>query len=190
MNDPSTGLYKSNFDALIFGPDRLISAYNSYDLDYGTEEYGDTITAVNNRFVVSEFNIGSSYSVDDFSNALEVSDLTPNPGDVVDVTAKATNDGFSTGRDVSLKLFGSGAIGEIGSFIEEPVTAEDGTVTVTGYLFRRAEGNMCMDGDSGVIKIDYYPGVRASMETQYRVDQWLADIRYEDAMYAYKGARK
>ncbi len=82
------------------------------------------------------------------------------------------------------------AIGEIGSFIEEPVTAEDGTVTVTGYLFRRVEGNMCMDGDSGVIKIDYYPGVRASMETQYRVDQWLADIRYEDAVYAYKGARK
>lgn len=82
------------------------------------------------------------------------------------------------------------AIGEIGSFIDEPVTADDGSTTVTGYLFRRAEGNMCMDGDSGVIKIDYYPGVRASMETQYRIDQWLSDIRYEDAMYAYKGALK
>ncbi len=138
MNDPSTGLYKSNFDALIFGPDRLISAYNSYDLDYGTEEYGDTITAVNNRFVVSEFNIGSSYSVDDFSNALEVSDLTPNPGDVVDVTAKATNDGFSTGRDVSLKLFGSGAIGEIGS-VDYPIWCAEDEKTAS-FKFTVPEG--------------------------------------------------
>lgn len=80
------------------------------------------------------------------------------------------------------------AIGEIGSFIEEPVTADDGSVTVTGYLFRRAEGNMCMDGDSGVIKIDYYPGVREAVLDEYRLEQWISDIRFEDAMYAYKGA--
>lgn len=82
------------------------------------------------------------------------------------------------------------AIGEIGSFIDEPVTEEDGTVTVTGYLFRRAQGNMCMDGETGVIKIDYYPGIRESVTEEFRAERWLSDIRFEDAVYAYKGALK
>ena len=94
-------------------------------------------------------------------------------------------------------------IGEIGSYIVKPEaaedaateTAEEGTTeteekqtTVTVYLFRRAEGTMCYDGDHGIIKMDYYDGVRDSVEEQYRIDQWLSDLKVEDAVYAYKGA--
>ena len=80
------------------------------------------------------------------------------------------------------------AVGEIGNYVEEPTVADDGTAKVTAYLFRRAEGNMCYDGDHGVIKIDYYPSLRASVEQQYRMDRWLSDLKIEDAIYAYKGA--
>lgn len=119
--------------------------------------------------------------------------------DNIDTYRDALEGPYPIGENDHAQLFSSQAaydaaaalaIGEIGSFIEEPVTAEDGSVTVTGYLFRRAEGNMCMDGDSGVIKIDYYPGVREAMLDEYRLQQWISDIRFEDAMYAYKGARK
>ncbi|MBQ6234492.1 MAG: SurA N-terminal domain-containing protein [Clostridia bacterium] len=79
-------------------------------------------------------------------------------------------------------------VGEIGSFVGQTVTDDDGNTTVTGYLVRRAEGNMCYDGDHGVIKLDYFPGIRESAEEQYRLDQLLADIKYEDIVYAYKGA--
>ena len=79
-------------------------------------------------------------------------------------------------------------VGKVGSFIDEPVTADDGTTTVTAYLFRRAEGNMCYDGDHGVIKIDYFPNVRESAVEQYRLDQWLSDLKIEDIVYTYKGA--
>jgi len=79
-------------------------------------------------------------------------------------------------------------IGQIGTYVEEPKTAEDGTTTVTAYLFRRAKGDMCMDGETGVIKIDYYPDIRESVIDEYRSEQWLSDVRYEDAIYAYKGA--
>ena len=78
-------------------------------------------------------------------------------------------------------------VGEIGSYIEEK-TAEDGTKTVTAYLFRRANGDMCLDGESGIIKMDYYPGVREAVINEYRAEQWFSDIRYEDAIYGYKGA--
>ncbi len=78
-------------------------------------------------------------------------------------------------------------VGEIGSFIADPVTADDGTQTVTAYLFRRAEGKMCMDGDSGVINIDYFDGVRDSAISEFIVDPWFSDVKYEDALYAYKG---
>lgn len=78
-------------------------------------------------------------------------------------------------------------IGEIGSFAEQPQTDDDGNTTVTAYLFRRAEGNMCYEGDHGVIDIDYFEGIRESAEEQYRLDQWLSDIRFEDSVYAYKG---
>ena len=90
-------------------------------------------------------------------------------------------------------------IGEIGSFVETPAepaadeTAEDAssgeteTKTVSGYLFRRAEGNMCEEGDSGVIRIDYYPGIRDTAETELREERWFADVKYEDAIFAYRG---
>lgn len=83
-------------------------------------------------------------------------------------------------------------IGEIDSLIV-PVkgTAEEGEEApitgYTGYIFRRAEGNMCEEGDSGIIKIDYYDGVRESMEEGLREEKWLADIKMEDGVYAYKG---
>lgn len=79
-------------------------------------------------------------------------------------------------------------IGEIGSYVLDPVKNDDETETVTAYLFRRAEGKMCVDGDTGLIDIDYFQGVRAYYEEQYRAERWLSDIKYEDAIYAYKGA--
>ena len=79
-------------------------------------------------------------------------------------------------------------IGQIGSFVATPVTDDDGNTTVTAYLVRRAEGNMCYDGDHGVIKLDYFPGIRGSAVEQYWLDQWLKDLKYEDVVYAYKGA--
>ena len=79
-------------------------------------------------------------------------------------------------------------LGEFGSYVADPVTNDDGTQTVTAYLFRRAEGKMCVDGDTGLIDMDYFQGVRAYYEGQYRLHQWISDIRYEDAIYAYKGA--
>lgn len=79
-------------------------------------------------------------------------------------------------------------IGGISSYIAKSEPAEDGTVTATVYLFRRAEGNMCYDGDHGVIKMEYYDGIRESVEEQMRLDRWFGDIKIEDAVYAYKGA--
>lgn len=79
-------------------------------------------------------------------------------------------------------------VGEIDSYVTEPVENDDGTTTVTAYLFRRAEGTMCYDGDHGVIKMDWFPGVRETMLEEYKLDQWLSDLRFEDAIYAYKGA--
>ena len=79
-------------------------------------------------------------------------------------------------------------IGQIGVHIEEPVTADDGTTTVTAYLFRRAEGNICYDGDRGVIKMDYFTGLKDSMIDEFRVDRWFSDIKFEDSIYTYRGA--
>ena len=83
-------------------------------------------------------------------------------------------------------------MGEIGTLIV-PIkgTAEEGEEApitgYNGYLFRRAEGNMCEEGDSGVIKIDYYDGVRASAEEGLREEKWTADLSYSDSMFTYKG---
>ena len=79
-------------------------------------------------------------------------------------------------------------VGEIDSYIAEPVEKDDGTSTVTAYLFRRAEGTMCYDGDHGVIKMDWFPGVREAELEEYRLDRWMSDLKFEDAIYAYKGA--
>ena len=88
-------------------------------------------------------------------------------------------------------------LGEIGSFVrseaDEPATptqsddSEKAEPTYTGYIFRRAEGNMCEEGESGIVKIDYYPGIRETAESELRQEKWLSDAVYEDAMYAYKG---
>lgn len=79
-------------------------------------------------------------------------------------------------------------IGSVGSYVADPVTADDGTVTVTAYLFRRAAGTMCMDGETGVIDIDFYPEIRETAENEFRFEKWLGDVKFEDALYAYKGA--
>ena len=56
------------------------------------------------------------------------------------------------------------------------------------YLFRRADGaGVCMDGDSGVIDIDYYTGVRQTIEADYRNSVWFSDVSFADAIYSYKG---
>ena len=71
------------------------------------------------------------------------------------------------------------------------LTDTDGNELITGYIgymFRRAEGKMCVDGQTGLIDIDYFQGVRAYYEEQYRVEQWTSDIRFEDTVYAYRGA--
>lgn len=83
-------------------------------------------------------------------------------------------------------------MGEIGTLIV-PVkgTAEEGEEApitgYTGYLFRRAEGDMCMDGDSGVIKIDYFDGIRDTVVNGLREERWLDDLSMSDAMFTYKG---
>ena len=64
---------------------------------------------------------------------------------------------------------------------EAPITG------YTGYLFRRAKGDMCEEGDYGIIKIDYYDGVRESVETGLREQHWMSDLKMEDAMFKYKG---
>ena len=84
-------------------------------------------------------------------------------------------------------------MGEIGTLIvaDKKAAEEEGgeeTITgYTGYLFRRAEGNMCEEGDSGVIKIDYFDGVRESVVNGLREEKWMADLKAEDAIFAYKG---
>ena len=83
-------------------------------------------------------------------------------------------------------------IGKISTLVV-PVkgTAEEGEEApitgYTGYLFRRAEGNMCENGDSGVIKIDYYDGVRDSVVSGLREERWLGDLELNDVLYTYKG---
>ena len=82
-------------------------------------------------------------------------------------------------------------IGEIGTYVGEPVKAEDGTETVPVYLFRRAEGKICLDGgDSGIIDIDYYTGMREAFEGEYRSGSWFKDLSYSDAIYSYRGIGK
>lgn len=81
-------------------------------------------------------------------------------------------------------------IGGIDSYVGQAVTDDDGNTTVTAYLFRRAEGTMCIDGDAGVIRIDYFPETRALAEENYRIDQryarqdqWLSDVSFAQAIY-------
>ena len=83
------------------------------------------------------------------------------------------------------------AVGEIGTYLV-PIenTEDDGTKTVsgyTGYMFRRAEGTICENGENGIVSIDYFPGIRENMETGLRQREWTGDITYADAVYSYRG---
>lgn len=83
-------------------------------------------------------------------------------------------------------------VGEIGTFIT-PVTTkdDDGNETVTGYngfIFRRVEGTICENGESGIINIDHYDGIRENVESGLMQEKWLGDANYTDAMYAYRGS--
>lgn len=71
---------------------------------------------------------------------------------------------------------------------EDAASGETEAKVYTGYIFRRAEGKMCEEGESGIISIDYYPGIRESAENELREEKWFSDAKYEDAIYAYKGA--
>ena len=65
--------------------------------------------AINNRFVISEFNIASAYYLGkDYEDAIKISDDLPTPGETVKIKTKAQNSGFSNGRDVTLKLMIAG----------------------------------------------------------------------------------
>lgn len=82
--------------------------------------------------------------------------------------------------------------GQIGVYVV-PVTQTDtdGNELVQGYLgymFRRAEGKMCENGQTGIIKLDYYPAVREDVEAGLRQKKWTADAVYNDALYAYRGS--
>lgn len=79
------------------------------------------------------------------------------------------------------------SVGKVGTYIANSATEENPSA-VTLYLFRRANGTMCMDGETGVIDIDYFTGIRDSAKSEYRIDRWLGDVTYEDALYTYKGA--
>ena len=82
-------------------------------------------------------------------------------------------------------------IGQISTYIM-PVskTDTDGNELITGYIgymFRRAEGTMCEEGQTGAIKIDHYPMVRENIEATMRQKKWMSDIVYTDDLYAYRG---
>lgn len=104
-----TGYYKGNFDAKVLDKDHILSVYNSFDYDYGEAEEGDRITTINNRFVITEFDINSWYNLDEnVSDAVAVSNPYPTPGETIKVFVHAENNGFSTGRDVTLELMTAG----------------------------------------------------------------------------------
>ncbi len=82
--------------------------------------------------------------------------------------------------------------GEIGTYVKTEGDKVESTATV--YVFRRAEGNIFMD-DTRIIDIDYFTGVRETVLNEYLSSKWtdikngwLADVKFEDALYAYKGA--
>lgn len=90
-------------------------------------------------------------------------------------------------------------VGEISSLVVTNTGTDDEgneTTSYTGYIFRRAEGNMCIDGaQSGIVDIDYYEGVRGEVELGMQQEKfseialtWLKDeVRYE-ALYWYESA--
>ena len=111
-----TGYYKGKFDAFVINKDNILSVYNSFDYDFGDKEEGTGMKAINNRFVISEFDINSDYYLGvDYEDPITVSDDLPTPGETIKIKAKAENGGFSNGRDVKLALIKAGQSEEVGS---------------------------------------------------------------------------
>lgn len=85
-------------------------------------------------------------------------------------------------------------IGAMGAFVDEK-TAEDGTKSYTVYVFRRADGeSIFMDKEARIIDMDYFVDFRETVKTEFISEKfndlqndWLSDIKYEDAIYNYKG---
>ncbi len=109
--DIGTGFYKGNFDAISIGGNQLLSAYEAFDYDFGQEREGNAMKRINNRFVISEFDIKPYYGsgCEDEEDAVAFDEYYPNPGDTVQVTVKAANIGFRNGRDVTLNLKRTGS---------------------------------------------------------------------------------
>ena len=101
-NAGDTGWYKDRFDVMVTDSNHLLGVYEAFDYDYS----GEKMERINNRFVISEFDIRSCFEsgVEDEDDAIEFSDYYPNPGETVEVNIKAANTGFKNGRDVTLRL--------------------------------------------------------------------------------------
>jgi hypothetical protein len=107
---PETGYYKGRFDAVVLDKEHILSAYSSFDYDFGEEEEGSVMRTINNRFIVSEFDITSYFHFfdDRGEDAVTVNNSLPTPGETVKITTLAINTGFSTARDVTLNLKAAG----------------------------------------------------------------------------------
>ena len=98
-----TGFYKGNRDAVVYGKDSILCAYEAFDYDYS----GEKMERINNRFAISEFDLAPYYESgieDEDEKAVEFSEYYPTPGQTVNVTVKAANVGFHNGKDVTLRL--------------------------------------------------------------------------------------
>ena len=85
-------------------------------------------------------------------------------------------------------------IGEASRYVTRATDA-DGNPDITVYFFRRAEGSIFMDEASRVIKPEFFVGLSDKLKTQVVNNKWneltlgwIADIKFEDALYASKGA--
>ncbi len=114
-DEQEIGFYKGYFDAAVLDKDHILSAYGAFDYDFGDKEEGNEIKTINNRLVVSEFDITSMYQVYDISDQVTVSNPYPTPGETVKIKVFAENNGFSNGRNVKLTLKIAGEEGTIDS---------------------------------------------------------------------------
>ncbi len=171
--------FKSGYTPMLYVPEGFIYIDYIEIRKETTEEVEEIIRKVNDGEMSFDELMNSEENQDAFKDTL----TAPYP------IAENDHSQLFTPQEVYTKAAAL-KTGEMDSFIEQPVTDDDGKTTVTGYLFRRAEGNMCYEGDHGVIKIDYFEGIRESAEEQYRLDQWLSDLKFEDAVYAYRGVLK
>ena len=109
-DDIGTGYYKGNFDAIDSGDNQLLGAYEVFDYDFGDEEEGDLMLRINNRFVISEFNLSPLFEAcEDAEDTIQFSNDYPNPGEVVQVDIQASNNGFRNGKDVTINLKRTGS---------------------------------------------------------------------------------